>query len=188
MDNRSTIFLCAVNLFATRGYDAVGVQEIAEKSGITKPTLYYYYGSKSGLLESILKQYNDRLATLIGEAAVYHGDLSLALTKLVTVFFQFAKENMMFYRMQLAMYFAAPESEANQMIRHLNQTQLQLIEALFMHAANHHGNLRGRHLTFAATFIGTINTYIGFALNGYIELNEELAGKAVHQFMYGIYA
>lgn len=188
MDNRSTIFLCALKLFATRGYDAVGVLEIAKKAGITKPTLYYYYGSKSGLLESILKHYDDQLVTLISEAVVYHGDLSLALTKLVTVFFQFAKENILFYRMQLAMYFAAPESEPNQMVRYLNQTQLQLIEELFMQAANHHGNLRGRHLTFAATFIGTINTYIGFALNGYIELNEELAGKAVHQFMYGIYS
>jgi TetR/AcrR family transcriptional regulator len=188
MENRTTILLCALKLFASRGYDAVGVQEIANKARITKPTLYYYYGSKSGLLEAILKEYGDQLETMISEASVYHGDLSLALTKLVTVFFQFAKENSMFYRMQLAMYFAAPESQPNQMVRHVNQAQLELIEELFIQAANHHGSLRGRHLTFAATFIGTINTYIGFALNGYIELNEDLAGKAVHQFMYGIYA
>jgi AcrR family transcriptional regulator len=188
MDNRSTILLCALNLFAARGYDGVGVQEIAEKSGITKPTLYYYYGSKSGLLESILKEYGGRLETVISQASTYHGDLSLALARLAAVFFEFAKENSMFYRMQMAMYFAAPESEPNQMVRRLNQTQLQRIEELFIQAAGHHGNLRNRHLSLAATFIGTINTYIGFALNGYTELNEELAAHAVHQFMYGIYA
>ena len=29
-----------------KGYDAVGVQEIVDTAGITKPTLYYYFGSK----------------------------------------------------------------------------------------------------------------------------------------------
>ena len=39
---------CSVHwsCFMPRGYDAVGVQEIAQKAGITKPTLYYYFGSK----------------------------------------------------------------------------------------------------------------------------------------------
>ena len=40
-----------------KGYDAVGVQEIAQKAGITKPTLYYYFGSKYGLLETLLTKH-----------------------------------------------------------------------------------------------------------------------------------
>lgn len=39
MDNREKILKCALNLFYTKGYDAVGVQEIAESAGVTKPTL-----------------------------------------------------------------------------------------------------------------------------------------------------
>ena len=42
MDNREKILNCALELFHARGYDAVGVQEIAEMAGVTKPTLYYY--------------------------------------------------------------------------------------------------------------------------------------------------
>jgi hypothetical protein len=34
--NCTTILNCALELFAARGYDAVGVQEIAEAAGITK--------------------------------------------------------------------------------------------------------------------------------------------------------
>ena len=41
MDNREIILKTAKSLFYARGYDGVGVQEIAEKSGVTKPTLYY---------------------------------------------------------------------------------------------------------------------------------------------------
>ena len=32
--------------FYMKGYDAVGVQEIVDTAGITKPTLYYYFEVK----------------------------------------------------------------------------------------------------------------------------------------------
>ena len=57
MDNRERILQCALELFYAKGYDAVGVQEIAQKAGITKPTLYYYFGSKYGLLETLLTKH-----------------------------------------------------------------------------------------------------------------------------------
>src|ERR1700709_507875 len=41
-------------LFASRGYDATSVREIVEASGVTKPTLYYHFGSKQGLAEALL--------------------------------------------------------------------------------------------------------------------------------------
>ena len=54
MDNRENILTCALELFYQRGYDAVGIQEICQAAGITKPTLYHYFGSKYGLLEVLL--------------------------------------------------------------------------------------------------------------------------------------
>jgi AcrR family transcriptional regulator len=44
----------AARLFAERGYDATSVREIVEASGVTKPTLYYHFGSKQGLAEALL--------------------------------------------------------------------------------------------------------------------------------------
>jgi hypothetical protein len=35
--------------------------------------------------------------------------------------------------------------------------------------------------------MGNINAYIGFALNGYIEWQEELINQVVRHFMYGIF-
>jgi len=57
MSNRETILACALQLFSARGYDAVGVQEIVEAVGIQKPTLYHYFGSKAGLLHSLLARF-----------------------------------------------------------------------------------------------------------------------------------
>ena len=44
----------AARLFAERGYDATSVREIVEAAGVTKPTLYYHFGSKQGLAEALL--------------------------------------------------------------------------------------------------------------------------------------
>ncbi len=44
----------AARLFAARGYDATPVREIVEAAGVTKPTLYYHFGSKQGLAEALL--------------------------------------------------------------------------------------------------------------------------------------
>jgi TetR/AcrR family transcriptional regulator len=44
----------AARLFAERGYDATSVREIVEVAGVTKPTLYYHFGSKEGLAQALL--------------------------------------------------------------------------------------------------------------------------------------
>ena len=56
MENRQKILECALELFFRRGYDAVGIQEICQSAGVTKPTLYHYFGSKYGLLEKLLEE------------------------------------------------------------------------------------------------------------------------------------
>lgn len=62
MDNREKILRCALELFYHKGYDAVGIQEICQSAGITKPTLYHYFGSKYGLLEVLLEHELSRVS------------------------------------------------------------------------------------------------------------------------------
>jgi AcrR family transcriptional regulator len=50
----SHIARVAARLFAERGYDATSVREIVEAASVTKPTLYYHFGSKQGLAEALL--------------------------------------------------------------------------------------------------------------------------------------
>lgn len=44
----------AARLFAERGYDATSVREIVAAAGVTKPALYYHFGSKEGLAQALL--------------------------------------------------------------------------------------------------------------------------------------
>jgi len=54
-DTKYIIFYEAAKLFTEKGYYAVSMREIAEKSNVTKPTIYYYFGSKEDLYKSLIK-------------------------------------------------------------------------------------------------------------------------------------
>ncbi len=188
MDNRTRILACSLQLFADQGYDAVGVQEIVDTAGITKPTLYHYFGSKHGLLDALLSEHFERLNQRIREAALYTHNLPLTLRNLVTAYFGYAQEYPTFYRLQLALWFAPQKSEAHQLVFRWNFEQYQIVEQVFLAAALDHGNMKGRHRAYATTLVGMINTYIGMALNGHTQLNEALVSQALHQFQHGIYS
>lgn len=53
---RERIRSAAVRLFGQRGYAAVSVRRICAGAGTSAPMVYYYFGSKRGLYESILKE------------------------------------------------------------------------------------------------------------------------------------
>ena len=188
MDNREKILACALDLFAARGYDAVGIQEVVEAAGVTKPTLYHYFGSKRGLLDCLLEERFTRFNELMRAAAVYQGDLPLTLERVAAACFRFAGENQDWYRMQLSMWFAPAGSESFQAVTRLNSELYQILQTLFSQAVKDHGNMKGRQGAYAVTFQGMLNTYIGMAFNGHIQLDERLGYQAVHQFMHGIFS
>ena len=188
MSNRDKILACALDLFASRGFDAVGVQEVANSAGLKKPTLYHYFGSKSGLLRTLL---TDNFAALFDEvekAADYQGDVTMTLRNVANVYFEFARQKPKLYRLQLSMWFAPSDSEAFKLATSLNLRQQEILETMFLRASADHGNMKGRQRAYAATFLGIINTYASLGLNGLAELNPALVQNAVHQFMHGIFS
>ena len=188
MDNRQHLLDCALMLFSQRGYDAVGVQEVAKAAGVTKPTLYHYFGSKRGLLESLLKQEAGELVSVIFAAAAYQGDLVLTLENIARAYFQLAQEATSYYRMQMTMFISPPESEANQAVQPYMRQQVEILEDVFLKAAADHGNLKGRQQRNAAVFQGEINALIGLFLNNRLDLTGETVYQLVHQFMHGIFS
>jgi TetR/AcrR family transcriptional regulator len=188
MENRDTLMQCALDLFAARGYDAVGIQEIVDRGGVTKPTLYHYFGSKHGLLKALVEHYHAPFQRDLQAASAYSGDLPQSLDAVARAFFHFAKKNPQYYRLYLAAYFAPCESEAYRAVVSLNEMQHQLVEDMFKAAVLDHGNMRGRQRLYAASFVGLLNTAIGLWLNGYADLNDDLRSRLLHQFQHGIYS
>lgn len=54
-DTKERIQAAARELFAEKGVQKTSLQEIADRLGITKPALYYHFGSREDLLRSIVQ-------------------------------------------------------------------------------------------------------------------------------------
>jgi len=53
--SRARILAVAREEFATRGFNAARLQDIAERAGLTHPTLLYHFGSKEGLYSAVIE-------------------------------------------------------------------------------------------------------------------------------------
>ncbi|OGI07326.1 MAG: TetR family transcriptional regulator [Candidatus Margulisbacteria bacterium GWF2_35_9] len=188
MDNKQNIINVALNLFADKGYDAVGVQEIVDKSGITKPTLYHYFGNKEGLLKVILDENFFELNRLLKKFAEYKNDLPNTLTQLAKAYFEFAQEHSVFMRMQISLSFSPKDNDAYQLVREHLMDQFAIFRDMFIMASKQHGNMRGRELLLATSFLGLLNTSLSLNFGYDVALSDEFIYKIVHQYSHGIYS
>ena len=78
---RQKLLSAAIALFARKGYAATTVREIVESAGVTKPVLYYHFGSKEGIFLAMM---NDAMAEFEATAASALGEEGPARTRILT--------------------------------------------------------------------------------------------------------
>src|SRR4051812_11143778 len=83
----------AAKLFATQGYEATSVRMIVEAAGVTKPTLYYHFGSKEGLAQALLTVPLSVLAEAMESILEPRRDPVEALVQIVEAHFAFFRED-----------------------------------------------------------------------------------------------
>ncbi|MEV0846848.1 TetR/AcrR family transcriptional regulator [Streptomyces sp. NPDC049954] len=66
---RQKLYEAAVTLIAEQGFSATTVDEIAERAGVAKGTVYYNFTSKAGLFEALLRHGVGLLTTALRDAA-----------------------------------------------------------------------------------------------------------------------
>jgi TetR/AcrR family transcriptional regulator len=85
------ILQSALDLFSSKGYDAASVREICEAAGITKPTLYHFYGSKEGvyraLVDGVLEDFRSQVTQQLGAG----GPVVDRLKRVAHVYFEAAR-------------------------------------------------------------------------------------------------
>ncbi|OJX38133.1 MAG: hypothetical protein BGO78_08890 [Chloroflexi bacterium 44-23] len=186
MDYRQQLIRTGCQLFAKRGYDAVAVQDIVSTVGITKPTLYHYFGSKQGLLEAILATYLQPFTSALEGQCQYQNDLVLSLEKICRYYFEFVRLEPGFFRLWMSIRLAPPQSTAYLALATYMFRQQEMIKAMFVQAGRQHGNLRDRHEMLMLSFTGMIYMYATQAIQTGTNLENNLVYQLVHQFMHGI--
>jgi TetR/AcrR family transcriptional regulator len=69
---REVILAAAARVFATRGYTAATMQEVAAACGVSKPLLYHYVRDKHDLLAQITSAHVARLEALQAQVTALH--------------------------------------------------------------------------------------------------------------------
>lgn len=191
MENRLLLMHCAKELFYAKGYDAVGVQEIVDRAGLTKPTLYYYFGSKLGLLKTLLETKLEEFCVLVKESVGNDNDIRNVLYNLAGAYCNFFEKDREFYMLMMALFYSARENEAYQAIKPFVTEFYETVVQVFESASGQLGNMNGRQRQFAIGFIGTINHFLLLQCEMDPEhkedISEEQITSLVNQFMYGIF-
>ena len=185
---RMVILDRAEELFARSGYEAIGVQEIVTAAGVTKPTLYHYFGSKLGVLKVLFAERFQPFLDDLTIAAAHDESLTGCLKRVVEICFAFARGQPLLYGLHLASWFGSPDNAATTIVRSYVVQQQTIIGDLFARMARDHGNMRGLDRIHAVTLIGAINSRIALAAEGGPRLDDHAVWQTVQYFSHGIYS
>ncbi|SDQ82237.1 TetR/AcrR family transcriptional regulator [Actinopolyspora saharensis] len=92
-EREQQILRTAEEVFATRGYQAASMDDIAQRVGLSKPMLYEYFGSKDGLLLACLERAKRELLECTSAAAAGASDPEQLLHDGLLAFFRFGEEH-----------------------------------------------------------------------------------------------
>lgn len=93
-EREQQILAVAEQVFATNGYQASSMDDIANRVGLSKPMLYEYFGSKEGLLLACVERARRELLEATTEAAAGAGENAHQLLHdCLLAFFRFSDEH-----------------------------------------------------------------------------------------------
>ena len=69
-ERREQIIQTATDVFATDGFDGTALKRVAELVGIKEATLFHYFRGKQELLTAVLRERDNRSATLMSEGSL----------------------------------------------------------------------------------------------------------------------
>jgi AcrR family transcriptional regulator len=94
VETRTLILTAARHLFMQRGFADVAVGEVASAAGVTKPTLYYYFGDKEGLYADVLCDLIQEVGGYIRSVTEADASAKKRLEDLAAGYFQYADATM----------------------------------------------------------------------------------------------
>ncbi len=93
IEAKQQIFNVAVELFASKGYSAVGVREIAKTANVNLSMISYYFDGKIGILKEIIKTYFEKFSEIINSVIDDESSIEEFLGLLIPKMIDFMKNN-----------------------------------------------------------------------------------------------
>lgn len=90
-ERRIQLMTVARDVFASRGYEAAALEEVALQAGVSKPIVYEHFGSKEGLHAAVVEREMDTLVQRVTES-ISHGAPRERFESAVIAFMTYAKD------------------------------------------------------------------------------------------------
>ncbi|MEB3032165.1 TetR/AcrR family transcriptional regulator [[Mycobacterium] nativiensis] len=98
-ERRGQLLIAASDVFVDRGYHAAGMDEIAERAGVSKPILYQHFASKLELYLAVLARHVENLVSGVRQALRTTTDNRQRVRSAVQAFFDFIEHDGQGYRL-----------------------------------------------------------------------------------------
>lgn len=98
-ERRGQLLIAASEVFVDRGYHAAGMDEIADRAGVSKPILYQHFASKLELYLAVLARHVENLVSGVRQALRTTTDNRQRLRSAVQAFFDFIEHDGQGYRL-----------------------------------------------------------------------------------------
>ncbi|MGE5246850.1 MAG: TetR/AcrR family transcriptional regulator [Verrucomicrobiota bacterium] len=106
---RRRLLAGAAELFSNKGYAATTVREIVARAGVTKPALYYYFGSKEGIYLDLMREpiqgFFENIASAMDEA----GTARERLVRLCLLAYDDFVRHLSLARLMYSIYYGPPQ-------------------------------------------------------------------------------
>jgi len=106
---RQKLLAGAIELFTRRGYAATTVREIVAAAGVSKPVLYYYFGSKEGIYLQLMREAFSKMDELLESSFRFKGSAIAKLLHLCDRTYYLFIENIKVVRVMYAIYYGPPQ-------------------------------------------------------------------------------
>lgn len=113
-ERRGQLLTVASKVFVDHGYHAAGMDEIADRAGVSKPVLYQHFSSKLRLYMAVLESHVEDLVSGVRQALRTTTDNRQRLRAAVQAFFDFIDHDSQGYRLIFENDYVTEPQVANQ--------------------------------------------------------------------------
>ncbi len=157
--------LCAVAAqeFGRKGYAAASVREIVGRAGVTKPVLYYYFGSKEGIYRAVLEAALQDFESRLRAVESLKGSAARRLRRLCEAVFAMFERHFDLVRLMHSILYGAPGGapffDFKAPLQRLHDVTLSIVRQ-----GVRTGEFRGSPVAMTLAVLGAVNECVDLVL------------------------
>ena len=127
---RERILAAAAEVFAEKGFDGAGVDEIARRAGVNKAMLYYHVGDKAALFGEVVGLHVGRIRGLVAAAIAASADPRARLAAIPRAFASAVREHPYLPQLMLREITAGGPNMPEGVVRQIGEVMLMTKQVL----------------------------------------------------------